>query len=62
LQGGNEVVIDIITKQRKYFTWHVLFLCLHDDKLPDALRAKFCDLMIGVETVIITISTVISKV
>ena len=47
MQGGNEYVIDVMTKERHYFTWQQLFLCVQNDQLPDALRAKFCDLMIG---------------
>jgi len=46
-QGGNEFVIDVLTRERRYFTWQQLFLCLQNDKLPDALRARFCDLLIG---------------
>jgi len=46
MQGGNEYVINVITKERSYFRWNTIFLCVQNDRLPDVLRAKFCDLMI----------------
>jgi len=52
LQGGNEYVIDLITKERNYFTWQKMFLCVQYDRLSDALRAKFCDLMIRTLTLL----------
>ena len=50
MQGGNRYVINVMTTECNYFSWQEIFLCVQNDRLPDALRAKFCDLMIGIYT------------
>ncbi len=47
VQGRNEFAIHIISRDSSYLTWEEAFLCLRLDLLPDALRAKYCDLIIG---------------
>ena len=47
LQGRNELAIHVITQEYNYLTWEEAFLCVSSDQLPDALRARYCDLIIG---------------
>ncbi|XP_041375499.1 inositol 1,4,5-trisphosphate receptor type 3-like [Gigantopelta aegis] len=42
--GRNDFSINIITKELRYLTWEETFLSLRSDILPDAIRAKYCDL------------------
>ncbi|XP_076470932.1 inositol 1,4,5-trisphosphate-gated calcium channel ITPR2-like isoform X2 [Babylonia areolata] len=42
--GRNDYSINIITKELRYLTWEETFLSLRSDILPDAIRAKYCDL------------------
>ncbi|KAL5022859.1 hypothetical protein ScPMuIL_002014, partial [Solemya velum] len=42
--GRNDYAINIITKELRYLTWEETFLSLRSDILPDAIRAKYCDL------------------
>ena len=44
VQGRNDYAINIITKELRYLTWEETFLSLRSDILPDAIRAKYCDL------------------
>ena len=37
----------MITREQGYVTWEDAFLCLQSELLPDAIRAKFCELIIG---------------
>ena len=46
-QGRNEFVIQVLTRELNYLTWEEAFLCVRLDVLPDSLRAKYCDLIIG---------------
>lgn len=34
----------MITKELRYLTWEEAFLSLRSDILPEAIRAKYCDL------------------
>ncbi|CAD5116200.1 DgyrCDS5116 [Dimorphilus gyrociliatus] len=45
--GRNEYVIQIISRELKYISWEEAFLCVRLNILPDELRAKYCDLIIG---------------
>lgn len=45
--GRNKFAIDVITKALNYLTWEEAFTCLSNEQLPDDLRAKYCDLIIG---------------
>ncbi|KAK3610322.1 hypothetical protein CHS0354_029791 [Potamilus streckersoni] len=45
--GRNDYAINMITKELRYLTWEETFLSLRSDILPDAIRAKYCDLTIG---------------
>eukprot|EP00117_Sycon_ciliatum_P048000 scpid3078/ scgid34229/ Inositol 1,4,5-trisphosphate receptor type 1; IP3 receptor isoform 1; Type 1 inositol 1,4,5-trisphosphate receptor len=45
--GRNEYVIDVITNKLRYLTWAEVFICLKDEDLPDHLRAKYCELIVG---------------
>jgi len=47
VQGRNEMAIEVITKGMKYITWEQASTGLSSDLLTDALRAKYCDLLIG---------------
>ncbi|KAK3086885.1 hypothetical protein FSP39_024881 [Pinctada imbricata] len=42
--GRNDYSINMITKELRYLTWEETFLALRSDILPDAIRAKYCDL------------------
>ncbi|KAH9498184.1 hypothetical protein Btru_007905 [Bulinus truncatus] len=42
--GRNDFAINIITKELRFLTWEETFLSLRSDILPDAIRAKYCDL------------------
>ncbi|BFZ19740.1 hypothetical protein BsWGS_22779 [Bradybaena similaris] len=42
--GRNDYAINIITKELRYLTWEETFLSLRSDILPEAIRAKYCDL------------------
>ncbi|XP_071092410.1 inositol 1,4,5-trisphosphate-gated calcium channel ITPR3-like isoform X4 [Haliotis cracherodii] len=42
--GRNDFAINIITKELRYLTWEETFLSIGSDILPDAIRAKYCDL------------------
>ena len=44
IQGRNDYAINIITKELRYLTWEETFLALRSDILPDAIRAKYCDM------------------
>lgn len=46
-QGRNDFAIHVITREYGYVTWEDTFLCLQSELLPDAIRAKFCELIIG---------------
>lgn len=37
----------MVTRNREYFSWDVAFLGVCSDVLPDRMRARFCDLLIG---------------
>ncbi|PVD21456.1 hypothetical protein C0Q70_19629 [Pomacea canaliculata] len=45
--GRNDFAIHVITREHGYVTWEDAFLCLQSELLPDAIRAKFCELIIG---------------
>ncbi|KAK7114914.1 hypothetical protein V1264_000891 [Littorina saxatilis] len=45
--GRNDFAIHVITREYGYVTWEDTFLCLQSELLPDAIRAKFCELIIG---------------
>ncbi|XP_078335085.1 inositol 1,4,5-trisphosphate-gated calcium channel ITPR2-like [Crassostrea virginica] len=42
--GRNDYSINMITKELRYLTWEEAFLSLRSDILPEAIRAKYCDL------------------
>ncbi|XP_033761182.1 inositol 1,4,5-trisphosphate receptor type 3-like isoform X6 [Pecten maximus] len=44
--GQNDFSIQVITEQLNYLTWEEAFTCLSDHRLPDQLRAQYCDLII----------------
>ncbi|KAL4219957.1 hypothetical protein ACF0H5_020368 [Mactra antiquata] len=44
--GQNTHSIAVITQELNYLTWEEAFTCLSDDRLPDQLRAMYCDLII----------------
>ncbi len=46
-QGRNQFCTEVITKRLEYLTWTEAMTCLTEEKLPDALRAKYCDLIVG---------------
>ena len=46
-QGQNNHSIAVITQELNYLTWVEAFTCLSDDRLPDQLRAMYCDLIIS---------------
>lgn len=43
-KGRNDYSINMITKELRYLTWEEAFLSLRSDILPEAIRAKYCDL------------------
>ncbi|KAH3824414.1 hypothetical protein DPMN_126250 [Dreissena polymorpha] len=43
-KGRNDFAINIITKEMRFMTWEETFLALRSDILPDAIRAKYCDI------------------
>ncbi|XP_041375271.1 inositol 1,4,5-trisphosphate receptor type 1-like [Gigantopelta aegis] len=45
--GRNDFAIHVITREFGYVTWEDAFLCIQSELLPDAIRAKFCELIIG---------------
>ena len=47
LQGRNDFSIFVITRELGILTWDEAFLSLRSPLLPDALRAKYCELIIG---------------
>ncbi len=46
-QGRNDFAIFVITRELGILTWDEAFLSLRSELLPDALRAKYCELIIG---------------
>ncbi|WAR13612.1 ITPR1-like protein [Mya arenaria] len=47
--GRNDFGIHVITREFGYLTWEDAFLCITSDLLPDSIRAKYCELIIGCE-------------
>ncbi|CAL1526674.1 unnamed protein product [Lymnaea stagnalis] len=45
--GRNDFAIHVITRELSYITWEDAFLCIQSDLLPDSIRAKFTELVIG---------------
>ncbi|XP_046366515.2 inositol 1,4,5-trisphosphate receptor type 3-like isoform X5 [Haliotis rufescens] len=45
--GRNDFAIHVITREFGYVTWEDVFLCIQSELLPDSIRAKFCELIIG---------------
>ncbi|XP_074663089.1 inositol 1,4,5-trisphosphate-gated calcium channel ITPR3-like [Tubulanus polymorphus] len=45
--GRNDFCIHLITRQLSYLSWEEVFLCLQSEILPDDIRAKYCELIIG---------------
>ena len=56
MQGRNQNVINVITEELNYLTWQEAYVCLTDEQLPKALRAKYCELIIGVKNMQIPFS------
>ena len=53
----------MITREQGYVTWEDAFLCLQSELLPDAIRAKFCELIIGSFLVFDTrFNTIVSQI
>lgn len=50
-QGRNDLAVHAITREYGYLTWEDAYLCLTADLLPDCIRAKYCELIIGKLTV-----------
>lgn len=46
-QGRNDMAIFTITRELGILTWDEAFLSLRCTLLPDAIRAKYCELIIG---------------
>ncbi|CAC5372088.1 unnamed protein product [Mytilus coruscus] len=44
--GQNDFSVKVITQELNYLTWDEAFTCLSDERLPDELRAQYCDLII----------------
>jgi inositol 1,4,5-triphosphate receptor type 1 len=53
MQGRNVFSRHVITDQLNYLTWEEAFICLSDEQLPDGMRAKYCDIIIGEYYIII---------
>ena len=51
LQGRNDFAIFVITRELGILTWDEAFLSLRSTLLRDALRAKYCELIIGKSTI-----------
>ncbi len=47
IQGRNDFAIFVMTRELGILTWDEAFLSLRSILLPDALRAKYCELIIG---------------
>ncbi len=47
IQGRNDFATHVISRELNYLTWEEAFLSLRLDLLPEYLRAKYCDLIIG---------------
>jgi len=47
VQGRNDMAIFTITRELGILTWDEAFLSLRCTLLPDAIRAKYCELIIG---------------
>ena len=47
VQGRNDMAIFTITRELGILTWDEAFLSLRCTLLPDAVRAKYCELIIG---------------
>ncbi|KAJ8303557.1 hypothetical protein KUTeg_019953 [Tegillarca granosa] len=47
VDGRNDFAVHVITREFGYLTWEDAYLCLTSDLLPDAIRAKYCELIIG---------------
>ena len=47
IQGRNDFAIFVMTRELGILTWDEAFLSLRSTLLPDALRAKYCELIIG---------------
>ncbi|KAK0061845.1 inositol 1 4 5-trisphosphate receptor type 2, partial [Biomphalaria pfeifferi] len=45
--GRNDFSIHTITREFGYITWEDAFLCIQSELLPDSIRAKFTELVIG---------------
>ncbi|GFS12809.1 inositol 1,4,5-trisphosphate receptor type 1, partial [Elysia marginata] len=45
--GRNDFAIHTITREFGYITWEDAFLCIQCELLPDVIRAKFTELIIG---------------
>ncbi|RUS87050.1 hypothetical protein EGW08_005203, partial [Elysia chlorotica] len=45
--GRNDFAIHTITREFGYITWEDAFLCIQCELLPDTVRAKFTELIIG---------------
>nr|XP_022341733.1 inositol 1,4,5-trisphosphate receptor type 2-like isoform X6 [Crassostrea virginica] len=45
--GRNDYAVHVITREFGYLTWEDAYLCLTADLLPDHIRAKYCELIIG---------------
>lgn len=47
LKGRNDFSIFVISRELGILTWDEAFLSLRSTLLPDSLRAKYCELIIG---------------
>ncbi|KAK3085572.1 hypothetical protein FSP39_005468 [Pinctada imbricata] len=47
VDGRNDFAVHVITREFGYLTWEDAYLCLTADLLPDGIRAKYCELIIG---------------
>ncbi|KAH3769464.1 hypothetical protein DPMN_170733 [Dreissena polymorpha] len=45
--GRNDFGIHVITREFGYLTWEDAFLCITSNLLPDSIRARYCELIIG---------------
>ncbi|XP_060075349.1 inositol 1,4,5-trisphosphate receptor type 1-like [Ylistrum balloti] len=45
--GRNDFAGFVITREYGYLTWEDAYLCMTAEQLPDIIRAKYCELIIG---------------
>lgn len=46
-QGRNDFAVHVITREMNILPWEEAYLCLTSTQLTDQLRAKYCEVIIG---------------